>query len=216
MKTNLKLVMLSATAATVAAMMACDGGTRLGRSGDRPSTDPPTLNAPDAPAGIPMAADPAVPESEVLPEEPLPASEQAQPGRTYDVRLLGVNAAAWSQARVPVKEVRVSAGGYSLPVQFTPSTADLANTANAWRIAQVFIPDSLQELQVTLVFDEGGTFVRGAEQGALATRVAPVHFEMSRRELQEHGRVVVHVDVERSFLAHDAQRILLPRMTVRF
>jgi hypothetical protein len=46
--------------------------------------------------------------------------------------------------------------------------------------------------------------------------VAPVHFEISRRELQEHGQAVVHLDVERSFIEHDAQRILLPRMTVRF
>lgn len=203
MKNNLKIAMLTAAFTTLTAVAACAGGER---------TDP----LAQGPRDVPAQVTPPVPVDDVPAAPALPPAEQTKPGGTYELRLLGTDAAGWSRARLPVKEVVVTGGGYRLPVEFVPTTVDLAYTQHAWRVARVFVPDGVDALQVTLVFDEGGTFARGGEQGALATRVAPVHFAASRAELQRHGHAVVHVDVERSFPRLAGERVLLPRLTVRF
>jgi hypothetical protein len=202
---TLKLALLgTATAAAALAFTACNSNDRLASP---PGRDQPVEVAPPMPP----------PETGAVPSPSLPPGEQAQPGRSYDLRMSGVNAGAWAQARIPVKEVQVLANGVRLPVEYQPgAVVDLALPNHAALVGRVWVPDSVEDVAVTLVFDDGGTFTRGVETGVLASRVAPVQFTMRRSQFASNGHAVLDVDVERSLLSYAGERILLPRLTLRF
>jgi hypothetical protein len=145
------------------------------------------------------------------------ATPDTLPGRRFELRLRGENAAGYDAVLVPIRSVEVTAAGTRLPVSLEAGTVDLAAREHAHLLGTFFVPEGVEEVQVTLTFDSFGGWEQGARAGSLDARGAPLRFEAPVASLSQRGRAVVELDVEGSLVpVGQAQRLLLPHLTVRY
>lgn len=141
------------------------------------------------------------------------------PGRPFELRLRGDNAAGYGAALVPIRALRVTTpDGAQLPVRLQARTVDVTAPEHAHLVGQFFVPEGVERVNVALSFDDFGGWEGAEGAGVIDARVAPLVFEAPVDALAERGRAVVHLDVGRSLKGADSEgrRALRPAMMVNY
>ncbi len=141
------------------------------------------------------------------------------PGRPFELRLRGDNAAGYGAALVPIRALRVTTpDGAQLPVRLQARTVDVTTANHAYLVGQFYVPEGVERVSVALSFDDFGGWEGASGAGVIDARVAPLVFEAPVDSLAERGRAVVHLDVGRSLKSADTEgrRMLRPNVMVNY
>ena len=139
-------------------------------------------------------------------------------GRSFELRLRGVNAQGYDTVLVPIRSLEVTtAEGQPLQVRLKARTVDAALKDHAHLVGHFFVPEGVSAVRVKLTFDDFGGWERGGKAGSLDTRVAPLTFEAPVDSLSQRGRAVLLLDVGKSLQpTAEAERLLLPTLKVNY
>jgi hypothetical protein len=150
-------------------------------------------------------------------EEPTP-STQPTPLLGTELRLRGENLGRYGAALVHVRRISITTPeGQPVPVQLSARHAlDLASAGHSHLLGRFAVPEGVERVWVEVELDDFGGFEDAQGGGVIDTRVAPLRFEAPVEYLSQRGRVVVHLNVERSLVEAGEDRLLLPSMDVRF
>jgi hypothetical protein len=147
-----------------------------------------------------------------------PTQDESPVGRSFELRLLGVNAGGYDTVLVPIRSLEVTTPeGKPLQVRLVARTVDVSAKDHAHLLGHFFVPEGVSAVRVKLSFDEFGGWERGGKAGSLDTRVAPLSFEAPVDSLVLRGRAVVQLDVGESLqVTAEEERLLLPTLKVNY
>lgn len=133
----------------------------------------------------------------------------------FEVRVLGVNADAYSLLAFDVAELTASAGGVPLPVELAEGRVDLAVYGQAWLVGTIQVPEGTDWVDLAVRFDDAAAYEAVWGTGSIDARRVSLRWRSEVAALQLRGRVVVHLDLGRSLVSRASwQQQLLPVLTV--
>lgn len=135
----------------------------------------------------------------------------------YELRLLGVNPAGFTSARLRIHSVEVRAGNILLTDAVKTYTVDLATPGQAWLLATFGVPASAGELDATVTLREDGFFDAGARKGSIDASCTVLHVKLRPAQLKPRNHGVIHLDVGRSLVATGPlDTLLVPQFSVHY
>jgi len=139
-------------------------------------------------------------------------------GQRFELRLKGVNNPGYDSALVQVRRISVTTvEGEALPVRLKSRfPMELTHPEQAHLVGLFLVPEGVERVKVEVTFDDFGGYEAAASGGVIDTRVAPLRFEAPLAYLNEHGRAVVHLDLNQSLQTHGEAKLLLPSLDVRY
>lgn len=193
--------------AAVAAAAVC---AACGRGGDAHGSQ---MSQPSGtmPAGDPNPA--ATPDggTEAPPRSDAPAPLVAE------LRLLGVDQAAFTSARVKVKSVEASANGAPIAIGGLVDGIDLGVPTQAWLLGTFTVPDGAEAVEVRIVFEDAGAFDAGTAHGAIDSGCTAIVATLPVRLLVLRGHAVFQMDVARSLVRlKDDAAMLVPDFEIAY
>lgn len=142
--------------------------------------------------------------------------KQDGPAETFEVRLLGSSPGDLSAAVVSVAGVTATTRGLLLDVEPVLDTVDLTATRQAWLLGRVRVPQSVEAVDFTIQFDDGG-YESLAGNGVVDSRLAVVSWRAPVASLRTNGHVVIDLDLQGSLVTTGAEtRRLIPAATIRY
>lgn len=133
----------------------------------------------------------------------------------FEVRLLGVNADAYSLLAFDVAELTASAGGVPLAVELAEGRVDLAVFGQAWLVGTIQVPEGTDWVDLALRFDDAAAYEAVGATGSIDARRVSLRWRSEVAAMQQRGRTVVHLDIGRSLVSRASwQQQLLPVLTV--
>jgi hypothetical protein len=144
-------------------------------------------------------------------------SSDAPPPLVGELRLLGVDQAAFTSARVKVKSVEAIASGAALDVSGLVDGIDLGVPSQAWLLGTFTVPASADAVEVKVVFEDAGAFDAGAAHGTIDSGCTAIVATLPVKLLALRGHAVVHLDVARSLVRlKDDAAMLVPQFEIAY
>jgi hypothetical protein len=120
-----------------------------------------------------------------------------------EIRILGVNGAAFTSVSMNVKSVEVRANGKVLTSVLQTTQIELANATQAWLLAKFAVPADATQLEVKFSLEDGGSFAGTAKTaGHIHAPCSEIRFVVDVSQLNLRGHAVCHVDLEKSLVRH--------------
>ena len=186
----------------------CTAGLLLGACGGSEVTGSSSAEVSREP--IPEVSREPIPE---VPHAPTPDGAVSG-GEPMELRLLGVDAEGYEAVRLPVRDVRVTAGGQVLLVERVATEVDLARTGHAALVGRFMLPPGVETVDVVVEFGDAGALASGGSSQVVDLRTPPLRFTTHADWLAEHHHAVVHLSVARSMVRSGSGLLMLPNLSV--
>jgi hypothetical protein len=145
------------------------------------------------------------------------SNDAPTPALVGELRLLGVDQASFTSARVKVKSVEASANGAPIAIGGLVDGIDLGVPTQAWLLGTFTVPPSADAVDVKVVFEDAGAYDAGAEHGTIDSGCTAIVATVPVKLLALRGHAVIHLDVSRSLVRiSDGAAMLVPQFELAF
>lgn len=137
-------------------------------------------------------------------------------GTKGEVRILGVNGAAFSSLTMNVSIAEVRANSTVVTNAIVTSKVELANPNQAWLLSTFTIPSGVEKLDVTVSLEDGGAFVKSGKGGEIRAGCSVIKLSVPVSLLKLRGHVVLHMDLANSMVIKGQVAEFVPNFAVHY
>jgi hypothetical protein len=136
---------------------------------------------------------------------------------SIDLRMRATGAETFAKLLLSATDVRVTADGIPVTVDLVGSLIDLADMANAAKVASFHLPEGAQNVEFVVELAPAGGFETKTDSGWVDTRQTELRFTSSAANLVEKGKAVIVFDAAKSVVPVEAGTVaLVPMFRVRY